>query len=89
MIEIVFEEARWEAAGLQALAARAAKATLPVGDWEVAVLACDDERIAGLNAKFRSLCQREILVIFLLDIAQNAWVYQLQSSISQPTTMTF
>lgn len=53
--DCVIEDDRWEAAGLEDLAARAIAATL---DWhriggEVAVMGCDDARIAALNADFR------------------------------------
>lgn len=53
MIEIVQEDPRWAALDLPSLAEAAARATLPKGDWEVAVLACDDARIADLNTEFR------------------------------------
>lgn len=57
-VDVVIEDDRWAAAGLEALAARAVDATLGHlglggGDWEVVVLACDDARIAALNADFR------------------------------------
>jgi probable rRNA maturation factor len=57
-IDIVIEDDRWAAAGIEALAARAVEATLAhlglaPGDWEVVLLACDDARIAALNADFR------------------------------------
>ena len=57
-VDIVIEDDRWEAAGLEALAARAAAATLAhlgldPDAWEIALLACDDARIAELNAGFR------------------------------------
>lgn len=53
--DCVIEDDRWEAAGLEDLAARAVTATL---DWhrvggEVVVMGCDDARIAALNADFR------------------------------------
>lgn len=53
--DCVIEDDRWEAAGLEDLAARAVTATL---DWhriggEVVVMGCNDARIAGLNADFR------------------------------------
>jgi probable rRNA maturation factor len=53
--DCVIEDDRWQAAGLEDLAARAVAATL---DWhqmggEVVVLGCDDARIAALNADFR------------------------------------
>lgn len=57
-VEITFEDSRWEGAGLQALAEQAVAATLAQvqlapESWEVSILACDDARIAGLNADFR------------------------------------
>jgi probable rRNA maturation factor len=57
MIDVVIEDARWEAAGLGALAGTAVAATLTtlgLGDgWDVVCLGCDDARIAALNADFR------------------------------------
>jgi len=58
LVEIVFEEPRWEQAGLAETAEAAARAALeavkkdPDG-FEIGLLACDDARIAGLNAAFR------------------------------------
>jgi probable rRNA maturation factor len=57
-VEVMIEDDRWRAAGLEPLAARAAEATLAhlglvPGDWEISLLACDDTRIATLNAEFR------------------------------------
>ena len=58
LVDIVFEEARWQAAGLDALAEAAARATLarlglaPEG-FEIGLLAASDARIAALNAEFR------------------------------------
>ena len=57
-VEVMIEDARWQAAGLEALAARAATATLThLGldpeAWEISLLACNDARIAALNADFR------------------------------------
>ena len=54
----IIEDDPWQAAGLDALAEEAARATLAhlglaPGDFEIAVLACDDARIATLNADFR------------------------------------
>lgn len=54
----IFEDDRWQVAGLGPLAETAAHATLShLGfapeDFEIAVLACDDARIATLNADFR------------------------------------
>ncbi|MDP5307992.1 rRNA maturation RNase YbeY [Paracoccus spongiarum] len=53
--DCIIEDDRWDAAGLDALAARAVEATLRWHDigGEVAVLGCDDARIAALNADFR------------------------------------
>ncbi|WP_323765596.1 rRNA maturation RNase YbeY [Marinovum sp.] len=58
LTETILEDDRWQEAGLDALAEAAARATLahlnhdPAG-YEIAVLACDDARIAVLNADFR------------------------------------
>lgn len=58
LVEVVLEDARWQEAGLEPLAERAARAALAgVGRnparHEIALLACSDARIAGLNADFR------------------------------------
>jgi probable rRNA maturation factor len=58
LTDTLIEDPRWQEAGLEALAETAAAATLAhLGltpqDWEIAVLACDDARIATLNAEFR------------------------------------
>jgi probable rRNA maturation factor len=56
-VDVVIEDDRWAAAGIDTLSARAVGATLAHlglgGEWEIAVLACDDTRIAALNADFR------------------------------------
>ena len=57
-VDIVIEDARWAEAGLEPLATRATDATLAhlgldPAAWEIALLACDDARIAALNADFR------------------------------------
>ena len=57
-VDIVYEDDRWRAAGLSGLAERGASAALThLGlkpeEWEIACLACDDARIAELNADFR------------------------------------
>lgn len=57
-LDIVIEDARWQQADLNVLAARAVTATLAhvsldVGICEVTILACDDAHIATLNADFR------------------------------------
>lgn len=54
--EVIIEDERWQAAGLEPLALSAVTATLdflarPAAT--VVVLGCDDARIAGLNADFR------------------------------------
>ncbi|MBT2130380.1 rRNA maturation RNase YbeY [Aliiroseovarius lamellibrachiae] len=57
-VDIVFEDARWEEVGFEALAEAASRAVLShLGvdpDAEIAFLACDDTRIAELNAEFRA-----------------------------------
>ena len=58
MIETVIEDPRWAAADLEQLADTAAAATLAhlgfdAEACEVTLLACDDARIAELNADFR------------------------------------
>lgn len=58
LVEVVLEDARWQEAGLEPLAERAARAALAGVDrdpdrYEIALLACSDARIAGLNADFR------------------------------------
>ncbi len=58
LVDVVIEDPAWEALDLPALASRAAVATLrniglrPDG-FELCLLACDDARIASLNADFR------------------------------------
>ena len=52
------EDARWQDAGLEALADTACAAVLaffalPPDNFEISVLGCDDSRIATLNADFR------------------------------------
>lgn len=56
--DTIIEDPRWQAADLPGLAERAARASLHgVGldpnAYELAVLGCDDSRIATLNADFR------------------------------------
>lgn len=58
VVEIAVESPDWEAPALRALATEAVTATLtrldlPAGAFEVSILACDDARIAALNAEFR------------------------------------
>ena len=58
LVDTICEDARWEGFGLARLADRAAAATLghlcldPAG-FEIALMGCDDARIATLNADFR------------------------------------
>ena len=57
-VDLIVEEPRWEALGLAALAERAVDATLAhlnlaPDTHEIALLACDDARIATLNTEFR------------------------------------
>lgn len=58
LVDLVIEEPRWEAAGLEVLAETAARAALLAAGrdpdrHEISLLACDDARIAALNADFR------------------------------------
>lgn len=58
LVDTVIEEPRWETAGLDALADRAARAVLTELGLEaegflICVMGCDDDRIATLNADFR------------------------------------
>lgn len=58
LTDVIFEDDRWQAQALAPMAESAAAATLrhlgldPAG-YEIAVLACDDARIAVLNGDFR------------------------------------
>ncbi|SHH94910.1 rRNA maturation RNase YbeY [Marivita hallyeonensis] len=58
LTDILIEDDRWDAIDLSALAERAAVQTLEhlghsARGYEIAVLGCDDARIADLNAEFR------------------------------------
>ncbi|WP_204113413.1 rRNA maturation RNase YbeY [Shimia biformata] len=59
LTDTIIEDERWDGLGLTQLAETAATATLahlgldPVS-FEIAVLACDDARIADLNTEFRA-----------------------------------
>lgn len=58
-LDITIEDSRWQDAGLEALAEEAIAAVLAhfaldPEDCEISLLACDDPRIAELNAEFRS-----------------------------------
>jgi probable rRNA maturation factor len=58
LVDTVIEDPRWEAFGLAPMAERAAQATLaaldlPGDGFAIALMACDDARIATLNAEFR------------------------------------
>lgn len=57
-VDVIIEDDRWVALDLEALAGRAAEATLAhLGldpeAWEISLLGCDDARIAVLNGEFR------------------------------------
>lgn len=61
-VETIIEHPDWAALDLEALADRAAEATLDrlgleSSVWDIAVLAADDARIAALNAEFRGKAQ--------------------------------
>ncbi|MEX0971247.1 MAG: rRNA maturation RNase YbeY [Paracoccaceae bacterium] len=56
--DCVIEDARWDGCNLAVIAERATRAALAIcalqgEDWEAAILACDDARIATLNGDFR------------------------------------
>lgn len=58
LVDIVIEDARWEAFGLPALAERACGAALAglglaAEGFSIVVMGCDDARIAALNSDFR------------------------------------
>lgn len=58
IVDIVIEDARWEAFGLEPLAERAVSAALAgaglgTAGYSVVLMGCDDARIADLNADFR------------------------------------
>lgn len=58
LVDCIFEDPRWEAFGLEPLATRAVSAALTALDlgaegFTLSLLACDDARIAVLNADFR------------------------------------
>ncbi|MGA0539970.1 rRNA maturation RNase YbeY [Neotabrizicola sp. VNH66] len=58
LVDTVIEDERWSAFGLEALAERAAQATLAglglaEAGFQIVVMGCDDARIATLNADFR------------------------------------
>ena len=58
VVDCVIEDPRWQVFGLEPLALRAVQATLaalklPETGFTLAVMACDDTRIATLNADFR------------------------------------
>ena len=58
LVDVIVEEDAWEALDLPLLADRAARATfaqleMDADAWEVSLLACNDARIAELNADFR------------------------------------
>jgi probable rRNA maturation factor len=58
LVDCIVEDPRWDAVGLVVLAETSARATLVVlglqtEGYAIALLACDDARIAALNAGFR------------------------------------
>ena len=56
-IDVIIEDDRWSDVALEALAEKAGAAVFQelglAPEWEVCVMACDDARIADLNAEFR------------------------------------
>jgi probable rRNA maturation factor len=58
LVDVVFEDARWEAFGLEALAVAAVQAALaelglPELGFSLCLMGCDDARILELNGDFR------------------------------------
>jgi probable rRNA maturation factor len=58
LVEVVVEDPRWAEAGVESVAERAAAAALTAAGrdpelHEIGLLACDDARVAALNAEFR------------------------------------
>lgn len=56
IVDLVIEDDRWVDADLLGMAERAARGVgewLDIRDFQIVVMGCDDERIAGLNAEFR------------------------------------
>ncbi|WP_439142111.1 rRNA maturation RNase YbeY [Planktotalea sp.] len=58
LIDTIIEDARWQSIDFSALAETAAQRTLAhlcldTNAFEIAILACDDARIADLNTQFR------------------------------------
>ena len=58
LVDCVIEDERWAAFGLEPLALRSVQAALahlglPQAGFTLAVMGCDDTRIANLNAEFR------------------------------------
>ncbi|NNE89334.1 MAG: rRNA maturation RNase YbeY [Silicimonas sp.] len=57
-VEVVTKDRRWENTALAELAEAAFSVTLShlgleAGDWDIAILGCNDQQIADLNAQFR------------------------------------
>lgn len=57
-VEVLLEDPRWDEAGFTRVAPAAGDAALEhlglqPSEWDITVLACDDARIADLNATFR------------------------------------
>ncbi len=58
LVDLVCEDDRWQAVGIEAVAERAARAAMaaagvPAEGREISLLAADDARVAELNATFR------------------------------------
>lgn len=59
LVDVILEDARWEAVGLSVLAQRAGSAAmadlgLPGHGFTICVMGCDDVRILALNGTFRA-----------------------------------
>jgi probable rRNA maturation factor len=58
LVDVVIEDPRWQAFGLEDLADRAVRATMtvlgmPAAGYTLCIMGCDDARIAELNGTFR------------------------------------
>ncbi len=58
IVDVIVEDDRWHAVGIERIAAKAFHATLRQlgldgAFWEISLLACDDAKISTLNADFR------------------------------------
>ncbi len=78
LTEVMIVDPRWEALGLEKIAETACHAALEIGGvtaagFEISIMACDDARIAELNAEFRAKpTSTNVLSWPAFDLAANA-----------------